>query len=106
MLRSLNGRMTRPPALPKSVEGSYRRCPAVEKVACNPRYDAELRSLDIDVYVDYGTVDDDYVAALEAISRRTGVPGMIFEGRLTHVPRLPTARCRARGRYARRATSG
>jgi iron complex transport system substrate-binding protein len=52
----------------------------------DPRYDAELRSLDIDVYVDYGTVDDDYVAALEAISRRTGVPGVIFDGRLTHVP--------------------
>lgn len=51
-----------------------------------PRYDAELLALDVDVYVDYGTVDDDYVAALEAISGRTGVPGVILDGRLTQIP--------------------
>ena len=50
------------------------------------RYDAELLALDVDVYVDYGTVDDDYVAALEAISSRTGVPGVILDGRLTEMP--------------------
>ena len=50
------------------------------------RYDAELLALDVDVYVDYGTVDDDYVAALEAISGRTGVPGVILDGRLPQIP--------------------
>jgi iron complex transport system substrate-binding protein len=52
----------------------------------DPRYDSELVALRPDVYVDYGTVDDDYVAALEAISTRTGIPGLIFDGRLANVP--------------------
>ena len=52
----------------------------------DPRYDAELLALDVDVYVDYGTIDDDYVAALEAISARTGVPGIILDGSLENVP--------------------
>lgn len=52
----------------------------------DPRYDAELLALDVDVYVDYGTVDDDYVAALEAISSRTDIPGIILDGRLTEIP--------------------
>jgi iron complex transport system substrate-binding protein len=52
----------------------------------DPRYDTELVALDVDVYVDYGTVDEDYVAALEAISRRTRIPGIILDGRLTRVP--------------------
>lgn len=50
------------------------------------RYDAELVALDVDVYVDYGTVDDDYVAALEAITGRTGIPGIILDGALPKVP--------------------
>jgi iron complex transport system substrate-binding protein len=50
------------------------------------RYDAELLALDVDVYVDYGTVDDDYVAALEAISERTRIPGIILEGSLENAP--------------------
>lgn len=50
------------------------------------RYDAELLALDVDVYVDYGTVDDDYVAALEAISERTGIPALILDGSLENVP--------------------
>lgn len=52
----------------------------------DPQYDAELLALDVDVYIDYGTVDDDYVAALEAISTRTQVPGIILDGRLTKIP--------------------
>ena len=52
----------------------------------DPRYDAELLALDIDVYVDYGTVDTDYVAALEAISERTRIPGIILDGRLSEIP--------------------
>lgn len=50
------------------------------------RYDAELVALRPDVYVDYGTVDDDYVAALEAVSARTRVPGLILDGRLDAIP--------------------
>lgn len=26
----------------------------------DPRFDAELLALDVDVYIDYGTIDDDY----------------------------------------------
>jgi iron complex transport system substrate-binding protein len=52
----------------------------------DPRYDAELLALDVDVYVDYGTVDEDYVAALEAISQRTNIPGVIFDGGLAKIP--------------------
>lgn len=50
------------------------------------RYDAELLALDVDVYIDYGTVDADYVAALEAISGRTGIPALILDGSLENVP--------------------
>lgn len=61
----------------------------------DPRYDAELLALDVDVYIDYGTVDDDYVAALEAISERTRIPALIMDGSLENVPavyrRLGTA---------------
>lgn len=47
------------------------------------RYDTELLALDVDVYVDYGTVDEDYVAALETISKRTKIPGIILDGSLS-----------------------
>jgi iron complex transport system substrate-binding protein len=52
----------------------------------DPRYDDELLALKPDVYIDYGTIDDDYVAALNAISARTKVPGIILDGRLTDIP--------------------
>jgi iron complex transport system substrate-binding protein len=52
----------------------------------DPRYDAELLALDVDVYIDYGTVDADYVEALEAISARTHIPGVILDGSLTKIP--------------------
>lgn len=52
----------------------------------DPQYDAELLALDVDVYVDYGTVDGDYVAALEAITARAGIPGIILDGALAGVP--------------------
>jgi iron complex transport system substrate-binding protein len=50
------------------------------------RYDDELLALKPDVYIDYGTIDDDYVAALDAISTRTKVPGIILDGRLAEIP--------------------
>jgi iron complex transport system substrate-binding protein len=52
----------------------------------DPRYDTELLALDVDVYVDYGTIDADYVAALEAISARTQIPGILLDGSLENVP--------------------
>lgn len=50
------------------------------------RYDTELLALDVDVYIDYGTVDDDYVEALEAISERTKIPAIILDSSLEKVP--------------------
>ena len=52
----------------------------------DPRYDDELLTLKPDIYVDYGTVDDDYVAALEAISGRTKIPALILDGSLANIP--------------------
>ena len=54
----------------------------------DPRYDDELLALKPDVYIDYGTIDDDYVAAIEAISSRTKTPALIFDGRLTAIPTM------------------
>jgi iron complex transport system substrate-binding protein len=52
----------------------------------NPAADAELLALKPDVYVDYGTVDEDYIASVDAVQRRTRVPGIILEGALTRIP--------------------
>lgn len=52
----------------------------------NPGADAELVALKPDVYVDYGTVQDDYVAAIEAVQRRTAVAGVILDGALSKIP--------------------
>jgi iron complex transport system substrate-binding protein len=61
----------------------------------NPAYDAELLALKPDVYVDYGTVGEDYIASLNAVQQRTRIPGVILDGALTRVPetyrRLGTA---------------
>jgi iron complex transport system substrate-binding protein len=52
----------------------------------NPAADAELLALKPDVYVDYGTVQEDYIAAVEAVQRRTQVPGIILDGTLARIP--------------------
>jgi iron complex transport system substrate-binding protein len=52
----------------------------------NPAADAELVALEPDVYIDYGTVQEDYIAAVEAVQRRTGVPGIILDGALPRIP--------------------
>ena len=61
----------------------------------NPAYDAELLALKPDVYVDYGTVGEDYIASLNAVQQRTRVPGLILDGALPRIPetyrRLGTA---------------
>ena len=41
--------------------------PEVDK----PEADAEVIALRPDVYIDYGTVEEDYIASLEAVQRRT-----------------------------------
>lgn len=52
----------------------------------NPAADAELVAIAPDLYVDYGTIQADYVAALEAVTRRTSIPGVILDGRLDRIP--------------------
>ena len=52
----------------------------------NPENDADLVALKPDVYVDYGTVDADYAAVVEAVQRRTGVAGLLLDGGLPLVP--------------------
>jgi iron complex transport system substrate-binding protein len=66
---------------------AYRELPPIVNLPerDDARYDTELLALEVDVYVDYGTIDDDYVAALEAISERTKVPGIILSGSLENV---------------------
>jgi iron complex transport system substrate-binding protein len=54
----------------------------------NPAADAELVALKPDVYIDYGTVDADYVAAIDAVQKRTGVPGIILDGTLSKIPNV------------------
>jgi iron complex transport system substrate-binding protein len=50
------------------------------------RYDEELIALRPDVYIDYGTIDDDYIGALDAIANRTHVPAIILDGDLVDIP--------------------
>jgi len=52
----------------------------------NPSADAEFLALKPDVYIDYGTVQEDYIASVEAVQRRTRVPGLILDGALTLIP--------------------
>jgi len=77
-----------PPAALELIPPQFRHPVAITNLPDrdDPRYDAELVALDVDVYIDYGTIDEDYVAALEAISARTDVPGIILDGRLTEIP--------------------
>jgi iron complex transport system substrate-binding protein len=76
------------PAALEFMPARFQSLPAITHLPDrdDPRYDAELVMLRPDVYVDYGTVDDDYTAALEAITARTDIPGLIFDGRLENVP--------------------
>ena len=45
-----------------------------------------MLALKPDVYVDYGTVHEDYIASLTAVQQRTRVPGLILDGELTRIP--------------------
>ena len=77
-----------PPAALELIPLQFRNPVAITNLPDrdDPRYDTELVALDVDVYIDYGTVEADYVAALEAISGRTHIPALILDGRLSHVP--------------------
>jgi iron complex transport system substrate-binding protein len=52
----------------------------------NPAADAELLAVKPHLYVDYGTVNPDYVASVEAVQQRTRVPGIILDGSLARIP--------------------
>jgi iron complex transport system substrate-binding protein len=52
----------------------------------NPAADAELLKLEPDLYVDYGTIHEDYIASVDAVQRRTRVPGIILDGALSRIP--------------------
>lgn len=54
----------------------------------NPAADAELIALTPDVYVDYGTVSEDYIAAIDAVQRRTKTPAIILDGALARIPEM------------------
>lgn len=54
--------------------------------ANDPAGDAEFRALKPDLYVDYGTVDQDYVAVVDAVQKRTGTAGVILDGGLERIP--------------------
>jgi iron complex transport system substrate-binding protein len=78
-----------PPAYRKPV--FIKQLPEVD----NPAADSELLALKPHVYVDYGTVHQDYIASVNAVQQRTGVPGIILDGALARIPetyrRLGTA---------------
>ena len=69
-----------PPAYRSPV--LIRQLPEVD----NPEADVDLVALKPDVFIDYGTVDDDYVAVMEAVQRRTRVPSIILDGALARIP--------------------
>jgi iron complex transport system substrate-binding protein len=52
----------------------------------NPAADGELVALKPDLYVDYGTINPDYIEALDVITKRTRVPGIILAGTLSRIP--------------------
>jgi iron complex transport system substrate-binding protein len=60
-----------PPAALELIPPQFRSPIAITNLPDrdDPRDDAELVALNVDVYIDYGAVDEDYVAALEAISK-------------------------------------
>jgi iron complex transport system substrate-binding protein len=85
----LVGRNHEPSAAARAwLPAEYRSLPPITNLPDrdDARYDAELVALRPQVYVDYGTVDADYVAALEAVTSRTGIPGVILDGRLAAIP--------------------
>jgi iron complex transport system substrate-binding protein len=69
-----------PPAYRKPVW--IRQLPEVD----DPAADSELLALKPDVYFDYGTVQEDYIASVNAVQQRTRVPGIILDGALARIP--------------------
>lgn len=56
--------------------------------ADDDKFDGELLALQPELYVDYGTVADDYVESLTHVQARTGVPGIILDGELARIPEV------------------
>ena len=54
--------------------------------ASHPESDGDLLALKPDIYIDYGSMHEDYIASIEAVQRRTGVPGIILDGALARIP--------------------
>lgn len=54
----------------------------------DPAADAEVLALKPDVYIDYGSVEADYIRSVEAVQRRTKVPGIILDGALSRIPAM------------------
>ncbi|MGE3843395.1 MAG: ABC transporter substrate-binding protein [Vicinamibacterales bacterium] len=48
--------------------------------------DAQLLALKPDLYIDYGTVHEDYVASVSSLQQRTGIPAIILDGALGNIP--------------------
>lgn len=66
--------------------------------------DAELLALKPSIYIDYGSVHEDYAASVAAIQKRTGIPGIILDGRLDRIPSVyrrlgPALGAAARGEH-------
>jgi iron complex transport system substrate-binding protein len=52
----------------------------------DPALDADLLRLRSDVFIDYGSLDADYVAVVDAVQNRTGIASIILNGGLERVP--------------------
>lgn len=50
--------------------------------------DAEFLQSKPQLFLDYGELDEDYLAAVTAVSTRTGVPALTFDARLERVPQV------------------
>lgn len=48
--------------------------------------DRQLLALKPDVYIDYGTIHEDYVASVSSLQQRTGIPAIILDGALGNIP--------------------
>lgn len=71
-----------PPAFRKPI--AIRQLPDRD----DPAADTELLALKPDVYIDYGSMHEDYVASVDAIQKRTKIPGLLLDGRLDRIPAM------------------
>ncbi len=48
--------------------------------------DTELLALKPDIYIDYGDVQDDYIASVNNVQQRTDIPAIILDGGIERIP--------------------